>query len=152
MRFLLRVAFWLSVVILLLPSPPSEQGTSASRIGTTEAVSAASAAVADMRQFCGRQPEACVVGAQALAQFGRKAEAAAKMLYDFLNERFGTERTGTAAINGAATTGPVAASGPERPAAATAARPAQHTLTPPDLAPAWRGPPPRKEVETKRPA
>jgi Family of unknown function (DUF5330) len=147
MRFLLRVAFWLSVVVLLLPSAPSERAASTPQIGTTEAVSAASAAVSDMRQFCTRQPEACAVGGQALVQFGRKAEAGARMLYEFLNERFGAEHTGTASV-----TGSVAAHAPERPVAATAARPQQHTLTPADLAPAWRGPMPRREVETKRPA
>ncbi|HLN10249.1 MAG TPA: DUF5330 domain-containing protein, partial [Xanthobacteraceae bacterium] len=76
MRFLLRVAFWLSVVVLLVPGAPSDR-TPTPQVGATEAVSAATAAWSDMRQFCTRQPETCTVGAQAAAQFGRKAEAAA---------------------------------------------------------------------------
>jgi hypothetical protein len=153
MRFLLRVAFWLSVVIVLLPSAPSGHGAATAQIGTTEAVTAASAAVSDMRQFCNRQPDACAVGAQALAQFGRKAEAGAKMLYDFLNEHFGSEHNGTVAVTGpAATTAAVPAGAPERPATANTMRPVQHTLTPTDAAPTWRGPLPRRDVETKRPA
>jgi hypothetical protein len=139
MRFLLRAAFWLSVVVLLLPSAPMQRTAQAPQVGTSEAVSAASAAVSDMRQFCSRQPEACAVGSQALAQFGHKAEAGAKLLYEFLNERFGSERTGT-----------VAANGPDKAASGT--RPSQNTLTPADLAPAWRGPALRKEAEAKRPA
>jgi hypothetical protein len=151
MRFLLRVAFWLSVVVLLLPSAPSERGTPATQVGATDAMTAASAAVADMRQFCTRQPDACAVGAQALAQFGRKAETGAKMLYDFLNEHFGAER-GVADRNAPAATGSVAGGPPDRPADANVVRGSQHTLTPTDLTPAWRGPPPRREIETKRPA
>src|ERR1700674_1753279 len=129
MRFLLRVAFWLSVIVLLLPAAPSEGAPTSTPVGTTEAVSAASAAVSDMRHFCARQPDACAVGSQAITQFGHKAEAGAKMLYEFLNERFGVERTG-----------PVAANGLDKPAAANSPKPSQNTLPPADIAPAWRGP------------
>jgi hypothetical protein len=146
MRFLLRVAFWLSVVILLVPAAPSDR-TATPQIGATEAVSAASAAVSDMRQFCTRQPETCTVGAQAVAQFGRKAEAAARMLYEFLNERFGAEHAGTMA-----TTTPAAPHASERPTAASSARLQPGTLTPADIGPTWRGPMPRRDIETKPPA
>src|SRR2546430_454333 len=78
MMFLLRVAFWLSVVVILLPSG-SQAPASGSQVGAGEAMSAASAAVSDMRQFCGRQPEACTVGSQAAVVFGQKAQAGAKM-------------------------------------------------------------------------
>jgi hypothetical protein len=139
MRFLLKVAFWLSVVILLLPTAPSEQPPVTPQIGATEAVSAASAAVSDMRQFCSRQAEACVIGSHAISQFGHKAEAGAKMLYEFLNERFG-ERAG-----------PVAAKGADKPTASSIGKPSQNTLTPADIAPAWRGPSPRREADAKRP-
>jgi hypothetical protein len=134
MKFLLRTAFWLTVVVLLLPLSPSQRTGSASQVSTGEAVSAASAAVSDMRQFCARQPDACVVGSQALTSFGQKARAGAKMLYDFLTEHFGGQ-PGTADTAGR-----------------TVGKPAQHTLSPPDLAAPWRGSPARKEAEAKRPA
>jgi hypothetical protein len=135
MRFLLKVAFWLTVVVLLLPTPQAEHPLPASQIGAGDAMSAASAMVSDMRQFCSRQPEACAIGSQAITQFGYKAEAAAKMLYEFLNERLGSERAGGA-----------------DKAASSMGKPSQNTLTPADIAPAWRGPPARKDVELKRPA
>jgi hypothetical protein len=140
MRFLLKVAFWLTVVVLLLPTPQAEHPLPASQIGAGDAMSAASATVSDMRQFCSRQPEACAVGSQAITQFGYKAEAAAKMLYEFLNERLGSERAGSV-TNGA-----------DKAAASSMGKPSQNTLTPADIAPAWRGPPARKDVELKRPA
>ena len=127
MKFLLKAAFWLSIVVMLLPS--GEKSAPAPQVGATDAVSAASAAMSDMRQFCARQPDACAVGSQAATVFGQKAQAGAKMLYEFLNDRFGEH---------------------DKPALA-AGRPSQHTLTPADLAPAWRGPTPRKESEVRRP-
>lgn len=133
MRFLLRVAFWLSVVIILLPSP-REQKPSTTPIGATDAISAASAAMADARQFCSRQPGACQVGSHALTTFGQKAQSGAKMLYDFLSETFGSENAG-------------AIGSPHR-----SGNPSQHTLTPHDLSPAWRGPQPARDASLKRPA
>src|SRR5215211_5821588 len=113
MFFLLRVAFWLSIVIILLPTG-SQQPKSAPTLETKEAVSAASAAVSDMRQFCSRQPDACAVGSQAAVAFGHKAQAGAKMLYEFLSDRLGPNETGS-----------VAAKSAERPAGAV--QPSQHT-------------------------
>ena len=65
-------------------------------VGAAKAVSAASATVSDMGQFCTRQPDACEVGSQALTQFGHKAQASAKWLYDFLTEKLGTNTASVA--------------------------------------------------------
>jgi hypothetical protein len=135
MRFLLKTTFWLSVVVMLLPA---DEKRPAPQVGATEAVSAATAAMSDMRQFCSRQPDACAVGSQAATTFGQKAQAGAKMLYEFLSDRTGPNETGS-----------VSGKTADRPAG-HAAQPSQHTLTPADLAPAWRGPEPRKD--SKRPA
>jgi hypothetical protein len=134
MRFLLKAAFWLTIVGLLLPA--SEKP--APRVGAAEAVSAEGAAVSDMRQFCARQPEACAIGSQAAVTFGQKAQAGAKMLYEFLSDRLGPNETGS-----------VAAKTADR--ASGAAQPSQHTLTPADLAPTWRGPEPRKDASAPLP-
>jgi hypothetical protein len=123
MFFLLRVAFWLSIVLVLLPSGQSQ--TQSKRPGAFEAVSAAGAAMSDMSQFCVRQPEACVVGAQAAVAFGERAQAGAKMVYEFLTEKASGEK------NAPVQTGSVKAA---------SAKPSQHTLAPADLKPEWRGP------------
>jgi hypothetical protein len=67
MFFLLRMAFWLSVVLVLLPSGGSQRTATApsAELGPIEAVSAASATVSDMRGFCTRQPVACAIGSLA---------------------------------------------------------------------------------------
>ena len=87
MWFLVRMVFWLGLIIALLPIAPLRQETSASKVGTIDSLSAASAAVSDIRQFCVRQPDACAAGSEAIAQFVQKAETGAKLLYQFLNER-----------------------------------------------------------------
>jgi hypothetical protein len=125
------MAFWLGLVLVLLPAGGSEP-VRGPNVGAAEAVSAASAAVSDMRQFCARQPEACTVGSQAAVSLGHRAQAGAKMLYEFLTERFARHETESA-------TGKAGA--PAR---------TQDTLTPADHIPAWRGPAPRREA--KRPA
>ena len=61
MRFLLKLAFWLTIVVLLLPSDRAQQGATP-QLGTSEAVSATGAVVTDVRGFCARQPGACAVG------------------------------------------------------------------------------------------
>jgi len=127
MFFLIRTAFWLSVVIMLLPTPDSMK--SEGGVGATQAISAASATMADMKQFCVRQPDACDVGAQALTQFGRKAQASAKWLYEFLGEKLASEQTASAARSRDVS----------KPAPAEA-DPSQNTLTAADTSPAWRGP------------
>src|SRR6185369_11274752 len=85
MFFLLRVAFWLTIVLALLPSGGAQQSAQA-KVGPTEAVVAAGAAVSDMSGFCDRQPEACVVGAQTAVAIGQRAQAGAKMVYQFFSD------------------------------------------------------------------
>jgi hypothetical protein len=100
-------------------------------ISAGDALSAAKAAMTDAQKFCERQPGACVFGSQAAIALGHRAQAGAKMLYEFLNEQMGPSETGSV-----------------RPARADAlvplppVRPSQHTLKPGDLAPSWRGPQP----------
>jgi hypothetical protein len=133
MFFLFRVAFWLSIVLILLPSGSSQPGASANQVGTGEAMSAASATVTDLRQFCSRQPDACSVGTQVAMSIGYKAQAGAKMLYEFLSEKLAPRETGSIASATAKTD--------------KAARSSQNTLTPTDLGPAWRGPQARKDAK-----
>lgn len=84
MFFLLRVAFWLSIVVVLLPAGPKTD-PNAPAVSTFEAIGAAQAAINDARGFCQREPGACAVGSQALQIFGHKAQNGARMLYEFLS-------------------------------------------------------------------
>jgi len=141
MFFLLRMAFWLGVVLILLPSGSSQRATQSSDVRTSEAISAASATVQDMRGFCARQPDACTVGSQVAVAIGYRAQAGAKMLYDFLTEALAPKETG-ALPHGAVPRGSTAKVEPVKSSPSS-----QNTLTPADLAPAWRGPQPPKDAK-----
>jgi hypothetical protein len=137
MFFLLRMAFWLSLVLILLPTGSAQHGAAPSPVGASDAISAASATVGDLRQFCTRQPDACTVGSQVATTLGYKAQAGAKMLYDFLTEAMAPHETGS-----------IASSAGQRGVAKTGLeRASQNTLTPTDLTPVWRGPPVRKDAK-----
>jgi len=146
MFFLLRMAFWLSVVLVLLPSggPRQSASTPSAEIGAADAVSAASATIDDMRHFCTRQPEACAIGSQAAVAFGQRAQAGAKMVYDLVNERTAPRVTGSIADKASRPETPVAKVASEKSAGDKTARDksVHDTLTASDTAPAWRGPRP----------
>jgi hypothetical protein len=125
MRFLVRMTFWLGVVLILLPSGGS-QPVPKSQVGVGDAFSAAKAAMSDMQQFCGRQPQVCDVGSQTAVTLGQRAQAGAKILYEFLQQQFGNDEPASA----------VQSTGSVRPSTV----PSQHTLRPDDLSPPWRGP------------
>jgi hypothetical protein len=154
MRFLLRMTFWLGVIVVLLPRSQSEPAPNA-QISATDAVSAATATVGDMRQFCDRQPEACIVGSQAAVAIEDRAKAGAKRLYDMFNERLqASEGERVTSATAAKDAKPVPLPTPRPPRHVAQARNAaqsptqaasQNTLAPADLVPTWRGPPPRKD-------
>jgi hypothetical protein len=156
MRFLVRMTFWLGVIVVLLPRGESAPASNA-QIDPIDAMSAATATVGDMRQFCERQPEACIVGSQAAEALGNRAKAGAKRLYDMFNERLsaGDNDGGTTATSSSNAKGvPLPTARPSQHASrttppdtsqGTSQNSSQNTLTPADLAPAWRGPPPRKD-------
>ena len=64
MFFLLRMTFWLGLVLVLLPFGSAQHSSPGNEVSASEAISAASATVGDLRGFCGRQPDACTVGMQ----------------------------------------------------------------------------------------
>jgi Family of unknown function (DUF5330) len=130
MFFLMRTAFWLSIVILLLPTPESMKPESG--VAAAQAVTAASATFSDMSHFCTRQPDACQIGSQALTHFGHKAQASAKWLYDTLTSKSGSAQT-TA-----------------EPTKTVVETDSQNTLTQADTTPAWRGTG-QRQADLKRP-
>jgi Family of unknown function (DUF5330) len=88
MWFILRMTFWLGVVLVLLSNTGS-QTTPNSQINASEAFSAAKNAMTDFEHFCERQHEACMVGSRTAVTLGQRAQAGFKILYEFLGERRG---------------------------------------------------------------
>jgi hypothetical protein len=138
MFFLLRMAFWIGVVCLLLPGSGAKSPDG--KIDAGEAMTVASAAVSDARGFCGRQPDACITGGKVALALGQRAEAGARTLYQFISERLsdkGSETTRTAQA--------------EPPAAKVVpvSDQARGTLTRSDMQPAWHAPVPLPPKRTR---
>jgi hypothetical protein len=133
MFFLLRMAFWLGIVLILLPSG-TQHSPATSQVGAADALSAASATVHDLKGFCTREPDACTVGSELATTLGYRAQAGAKILYDFLTEAMAPRETNSLAGEGGKS--PATNSSPQQAS--------QSTLTPADLSPPWRGPAARK--------
>jgi hypothetical protein len=125
MFFLLRMAFWLGLVLVLLPREKTPESDKLPQLGASEAVSAASAAVSDMSQFCRRQPAACEVGGQAATVIGQRAQAGARKLYQIITDKRASDHTGSLGGIGHAN---VAEAAP------------RDTLTQDDLVAQWRAP------------
>jgi hypothetical protein len=144
MFFLLRMAFWLTVVCVLLPSGSNNASPDA-QIDATQAASLATAAVSDVRGFCDRQPDACQVGGKVAVAIGHKAEAGARTLIEFIsakvNEKSSPEKASTKIAPTSSQAGQYGAQ--------------SGTLTQGDMAPIWHAPvplPPRREARAGRPA
>ncbi|GAB4072339.1 DUF5330 domain-containing protein [Ancylobacter sonchi] len=131
MFFLLRVAFWLTLVLILLPSIPGLQlsqphapgpsaASGAAPVDPLQALSAAGSAMSDARGFCDRQPQACAIGSEIATTLGTRAEAGARLLLNYIGEQITEQKRKVA----------------ER---ANANAPGD-TLTAHDLSPAWQAP------------
>ncbi|QIB35076.1 DUF5330 domain-containing protein [Ancylobacter pratisalsi] len=126
MFFLLRIGFWLTLVFLLLPGIPGgpshdgAQQAGTAKVDAVDALSAATSAMADAGGFCGRQPQACAIGAQIFDMIGQRAEAGARYALSYISEQISEQK--------------------RRAAARAMGSPAGDTLTTHDLAPEWQGP------------
>ncbi len=144
---LLRTAFWLSIVILLLPTGRDDKAEdSASKVSLNQAVSAASDTASDLVGFCGRNPAVCETGQSAVKVFADKAKYGASMLYEW------AAGTNTPAVEKTPVSGAQPAlSGKMDPinkadrlispqSRSALERQSQNTLRREDLEPAWKGP------------
>lgn len=129
MFFLLRMAFWLGLVLVLLPREKTPESINLPQVGASEAVSAATAAVSDIGQFCKRQPAACEVGGQAASVITQRAQDGARKLYRAITDKRPADHTGS--IGGV----------PDADETLMDASP-RDTLTPDDLQVEWRLPGP----------
>jgi hypothetical protein len=129
MFFLLRLVFWVGLVLVLLPRDKTPESDKQPQLGASEAVSAATAAVSDMTQFCKRQPTACEVGGQAATVIGQRAQAGARKLYQIITDKRSPDHTGSIG-------------GIESADASLVETAPRDTLTADDVQVEWRGEPP----------
>lgn len=77
--FLIRTAFWLTLVICLFPT---DKDTQQQLLGT------AAATFQDLSAFCLRNPEACAKSKVAFEEFGEKAKFGAVTLANFAKDSY----------------------------------------------------------------
>jgi hypothetical protein len=129
MLFLLRTAFWLMIIVLLLPTDERQR---------SEVYGTAQAAVHDLATFCDRNPETCAKGKDAFGVLVQKAQFGASMLIDLINGNKGAgEGEGGTVIQD-----PEQNSGADFPyePSRLGSDGSQDTLNPDDRDEAWGGP------------
>jgi hypothetical protein len=80
---LLRIAFWLSIVILLLPGDP-ERGEDAPSVTVLELMIAARDIVWDISNLCDRNPDLCATGGEVGQLIAEKARYNIGQLTEYL--------------------------------------------------------------------
>ncbi len=129
MLFLLRTAFWLMIIVLLLPTDERQR---------SEVYGTAQAAVHDLATFCDRNPETCAKGKDAFGVLVQKAQFGARMLIDLINGNNGAGE----GEGGNVTQDPEQGSRTDFPFEPSRFGPdgSQDTLNPDDREEAWGGP------------
>jgi hypothetical protein len=102
MGFLIRSAFWFSLVLLVIPfGGQDEAGNS---VGPLQALGAAREAIGDVTGICERKPDVCVTGKAALHTIGVRAREASRIAFEMLDEKLeepDATTTGTVAADAA---------------------------------------------------
>lgn len=115
--FLIRTVFWLTLLILLLPTGEEQQ---------QQVYGTAEAAVNDIRTFCVRNPEVCATTRAAFDTFSQKAQFGARMVMGMVQGGGDEEERPLAGRTEA-----------DLRHTGSFTRGAQNTLTADDLKPAW---------------
>lgn len=90
MFFIIRSAFWLSLVLLLVPfggTGMNDEDT----VGPLEAFIAARGAIGDISGMCERKPEVCEIGKSAIHTIGVRAREGARMAMAAIEEKDAVE-------------------------------------------------------------
>lgn len=91
MWFMIKGAFWFSLVLVALPvlSPHSREALDgAPPVEVADSVAAAIAAFEDIKQICVRKPDVCETGGKTFAALGVRAKEGARVAYEFLDAKF----------------------------------------------------------------
>lgn len=83
MGFLIKSAFWLSLVLLVIPFDGENDEPT---VGAIEAFFAVRSVIDDMSGLCERRPQACETGRSAFHTIGLRAREGARIAYDMLGE------------------------------------------------------------------
>ena len=77
---LIKICFWIAVVVFFLPEDATNDMT------TKNAIEIARTGLKDVSGFCKRNPDACLQGKDAMASLSQKTINTARSIYDYLQE------------------------------------------------------------------
>ncbi|MBA1142013.1 DUF5330 domain-containing protein [Mesorhizobium neociceri] len=87
MGFLIRMAFWFSLVLLALPLSVGSDEEGHESVGPIQALFAAREAVGDIAGICERKPDVCETGKSAMHTIGARAKETAKIAAAMLDDK-----------------------------------------------------------------
>ncbi|RRH93431.1 hypothetical protein EH240_29630 [Mesorhizobium tamadayense] len=87
MGFLIRMAFWFSLVLLALPLSVGPDGEGREAVGPIQALFAAREAVGDIAGICERKPDVCETGKSAMHTITARAQETAKIAAAMLDDQ-----------------------------------------------------------------
>ncbi|CCV05141.1 conserved exported hypothetical protein [Mesorhizobium metallidurans STM 2683] len=87
MSFLIRMAFWFSLVLLALPLSVGTDEAGRQSVGPLQALFAAREAVGDIAGICERKPDVCETGKSAMHTITARAKETAKIAAAMLDDK-----------------------------------------------------------------
>jgi hypothetical protein len=87
MFFLMRMAFWFSLVLLALPLGVGPDEAGHESVGPLQALFAARDAVGDIAGICERKPDVCETGKSAMHTITARAKETAKIAAAMLDDK-----------------------------------------------------------------
>lgn len=87
MFFLMRMAFWFSLVLLALPLGVGSDDAGHESVGPLQALFAAREAVGDIAGICERKPDVCETGKSAMHTITARAKETAKIAAAMLDDK-----------------------------------------------------------------
>ena len=110
MWFLIRGAFWFSLVLVMLPifdQEATDRLADEPGVELTDALGAAAGVISYATELCAEKPDVCVKGAETFSTLGSRAREGARVAYTYLDTQFADEaatkaadavKTGTVAV------------------------------------------------------
>lgn len=91
---ILKGCFWFSLVLIALPlfdADSTKRLESGPNFETTGSVTAAVSLYRDITSICQREPDVCEVAGQTVGVLGARAKEGARIAYQFLDNKFGSD-------------------------------------------------------------
>lgn len=94
MWFLIRTAFWFSMVLVMLPifdQDATDRLANEEGVELTDALGAAAGVISYATELCAEKPDVCVKGAETFSTLGSRAREGARVAYSYLDTQFADE-------------------------------------------------------------